>query len=273
MPEMPEVETIARRLRGVLPGKRIEAVTLSGLPLRRPIAVDFAAALRGRTVREIHRRGKYLIAELDPLAYWVIHLGMTGRLIYASAPSQYPRHTHAVIRFSDSTELQYSDHRRFGLLCTHPVATLAEVPELKSLGKDPLERGFGTRWMKPLLRNSRQEIKSFLLDQRRIAGIGNIYACEALFHAGIRPSRRCHTLRDSEIDRLASAVRKVLRAAIRHRGTSFSDYIDSDGLPGTHQTFLQVFQREGEACRRCGSRIRRLRQGNRSSFYCSRCQR
>lgn len=273
MPEMPEVETIARRLREVVLGKRIEAVTLSGFPLRRPIASDFAAALRGRTVRQIHRRGKYLIAELDPHAFWVIHLGMSGRLVFAQVPVECPRHTHAVIRFSDSTELQYSDHRRFGLLCAHPVATLAEIPELKSLGKDPLEPGFGTRWMKPLLRNSRQEIKSFLLDQRRIAGIGNIYACEALFHAGIRPSRRCNTLRDREIERLAASVRKVLRAAIRHRGTSFSDYIDSNGLPGNHQSFLQVFQRDGEVCRRCGSRIRRLRQGNRSSFYCPRCQR
>jgi formamidopyrimidine-DNA glycosylase len=272
MPEMPEVETIARKLRKAVVGKRIAEVTLSGLPLRRPIAEDFAVTLTGRTIRAIRRRGKYLIAELDPRSFWLIHLGMSGRIILTPLNADRKKHTHAVIRFTDRTELQYCDHRRFGLLSAYPVARMGDIPELQSLGRDPLAAGFTSRWLKPVLVKSTQEIKSFLLDQRRIAGLGNIYVCEALYDAGVHPSRRCHTISDAEIARMVRGIRRVLRAAIRHRGTSFSDFMDSDGQPGDHQSFLRVFQREGEKCRRCRSIIRRIRQGNRSSFFCPRCQ-
>jgi formamidopyrimidine-DNA glycosylase len=272
MPEMPEVETIARKLRKAVVGKRIAGVTLSGLPLRRPVGEEFAVTLTGRTIRGIRRRGKYLIAELEPRSFWLIHLGMSGRIVYTPLNSERKKHTHAVIQFTDRTELQYCDHRRFGLLSAYPVSRIREIPELKLLGKDPLSAGFSAGWLKPLLVKCTQEIKAFLLDQRRVAGLGNIYVCEVLFDAGIHPSRRCHTINDLEIARIVRGTRKVLRAAIRHRGTSFSDFMDSDGLPGDHQSFLRVFQREGEKCGRCRSIIRRMRQGNRSSFYCPRCQ-
>jgi len=273
MPEMPEVETIARKLRRTIVGKSIAEVWLSGLPLRRPLGPALAQCLVGRTIRRIHRRGKYIIAELEPRLFWLIHLGMSGRVFYFGAETEKPKHTHAVIRFADSSELQYRDHRRFGLMAAHEVPRLRNVPELAALGVDPLDPGLTAAWLEPMLRKSRVEIKSFLLDQSKIAGLGNIYVCEALFHARIRPLRRCFTLTEAETRALVRAIRKVIVLAVRNRGTSFSDFMDPDREPGANQHFLCVFQMDGEKCRRCRSIIRRLRQGNRGSFYCPRCQR
>jgi formamidopyrimidine-DNA glycosylase len=272
MPEMPEVETVARSLRRTLIGKCIVEVRLSGLPLRRPIDEAFARRLRGRVIRRIHRRGKYLIAELEPRAFWLIHLGMSGRVVHGKPVATQGKHVHAVISLSDATELRYTDHRRFGLLAAYEVPRLAQIPELRSLGVDPLSPDFHARWLHPQLMRSRREIKSFLLDQRRIAGLGNIYACEALFRARLHPGRRCGTLTEMEIVRLAKGIRGVLRAAVRHRGTTFLDFVDANGEPGDHQLLLQVFRREGRNCRRCGTIIKRWRQANRSSFYCPGCQ-
>ncbi len=272
MPEMPEIETLARQLRKALRGKQIAGVRLSGLPLRRPIENTFASKLRGRTIRRILRRGKYIIIELEPKAFWLIHLGMSGRILYREPGKADCKHTHAVFTFSDLTELEYRDHRRFGLLAAYEVLHLGQVPEIRSLGKDPLSSGFSGEWLRILLQKSRTEIKSFLLDQRKVAGLGNIYVCESLFHSRIRPTRRCFTLTSEEAGRLANAIRSVLRAAIRHNGTSFSDFTGSDGRPGENQDYLTVFQKEGEKCVQCGAPIRRIRQGNRSSFYCSQCQ-
>jgi formamidopyrimidine-DNA glycosylase len=270
MPEMPEIETLARKLRKVLIGKQVAEVHLSGLPLRKPIADGFATKLQGRTIRKVVRRGKYLILRLDPQAFWLMHLGMSGRVLY-NAPAA-AIHTHAIVKFSDSTTLEYRDHRRFGLLAIYELPSIKSIPELSALGIDPLSPGFDRDWLFSLLQKSRQEIKSFLLDQRYIAGIGNIYACEALFLARINPSRRCWTLTQRETAKLVHSIRQVLRLAIRHRGTSFSDFMDSDGNQGGNQVNLRVFQREGKDCVRCGAAIRRIRQGNRSSFFCYRCQ-
>jgi formamidopyrimidine-DNA glycosylase len=272
MPEMPEIETIARQLRKTIIGKCIAEVSLSGLPLRKPITGTFSATLRGRTIRKVMRRGKYLVAELEPKAFWLIHLGMSGRILYHATVSAAVRHTHAIFQFSDTTELEYRDPRRFGLLAAYEVLRPGQVPELRLLGKDPLVSGFTPRWLSLLLQKSQQEIKSFLLDQSKIAGLGNIYACESLFLAQIHPARRCFTLNSEEVSRLVIAIRKVLRAAIKNNGTSFSDFRDSDGKRGSNQSFLTVFQREGEECVRCKARVRRMRQGSRSSFYCSNCQ-
>jgi formamidopyrimidine-DNA glycosylase len=272
MPELPEVETIARKLRRVLAGKRVVEVHLSGLPLRKPVAETFASMLRDRVVRKVQRRGKYIILEMEPRVFWLIHLGMSGRVFCHPVPQAPEKHTQAVVRFSDRTELEYRDHRRFGLLAAYEVARLGEIRELQDLGKDPLGKGFGAAWLWPRLQARRTEIKSFLLDQQIIAGLGNIYVCEALYRARILPTRRCNTLSRLDTERLVRGVRLVLRKAIRNRGTSFSDFADSDGEPGRNQRFLAVFQREGKKCPRCQSEIRRVRQGNRSSFYCPHCQ-
>jgi formamidopyrimidine-DNA glycosylase len=272
MPELPEVETIARTLRRVIVGKRIASVRLSGLPLRRPLAGTLEASLRGRTVRRVLRRGQYLAVELEPRAYLVVHLGMSGRLFYEPCGSAPEIHTHAIVGFSDSSELRYRDPRRFGLISFHACRRLGDIPELRALGIDPLGSRLTAEWLAGRLEHTRREVKSFLLDQRLLAGLGNIYVCEALFRAGIHPARRCHTLARSDAVRLAAAVRAVLRAAVRNRGTTFSDFMDSNGEAGDNQRFLRVFQREGERCLRCRRPIERLRQANRSSFFCPRCQ-
>jgi formamidopyrimidine-DNA glycosylase len=178
-----------------------------------------------------------------------------------------------VVRFSGGGELQYSDPRRFGLLFVHAADNPEALSEMLRLGEDPLGDGFVAAWLKSELARSRREIKAFLLDQEKIAGLGNIYACEALFRARLYPCRRCHTLDSREASALRRAIVAVLKAAIRNHGTSFSDFIDADGEPGSHQNFLRVFQREGERCRRCRAVIRRMKQANRSTYYCPGCQR
>jgi formamidopyrimidine-DNA glycosylase len=269
---MPEIETLARQLRKALVGKHITEIRLSGLPLRKPIESTFASKLRGRTIRKIMRRGKYIVVELEPKVFWLIHLGMSGRILYRTQRGTPYKHTHAVFRFSDFTELEYRDHRRFGLLAAYEVLHPGQIPEIQSLGRNPLSPGFCGQWLWIQLQKSRSEIKSFLLNQCKLAGLGNIYVCESLFFSRLHPARRCYSLTLEEAARLANAIQRVLRAAIRHNGTSFSDFTDSDGKPGENQDYLAVFNREGEKCARCGAPIQRMRQGNRSSFYCSCCQ-
>lgn len=273
MPELPEVETIARQLRSAVTGKRIAGVYLSGKALRRPVPGDLGASLQGRTIRSVHRRGKYLILETAPHAFWLIHLGMSGRIICAAGSTELAPHTHVSVQFTDGGEMRFCDPRRFGLMDFYRLPELEALPEVQRLGLDPLGPGFdGDRlWME--LKRSRMAIKPFLLDQSRIAGLGNIYACEAIYRARIHPERRCNGLSRNEATALAREIRKILQTAIRNRGTSFSDFRDSDGEPGTHQSFLRVFQREGERCRRCRGIIHRLKQGNRSTYFCPGCQR
>lgn len=272
MPEMPEVETIARKLRKTVIGKQVAEISLSGSPLRRPVSETFPAKLRGRRIHRILRYGKYLVVEMEPKAFWLIHLGMSGKLLYHSKPNCTNRHTHAMILFSDASGLEYRDPRRFGLLAAYESAQPAEIPEIGLLGKDPLGAGFNAAWLQAVLRNSRRELKFFLLDQHKVAGLGNIYVCEALFLAGIHPARRCFTLDSEETAALVGAIRRVVRRAIQYHGTSFSDFMDPEGKPGRNQNCLMVFQREGEACMHCGNGIRRIRQGGRSTFFCSSCQ-
>jgi len=272
MPEMPEIETLARQLRRILVGKRIAQIRLSGLPLRKPVPRNLALTLRGRTIHRILRRGKYLVVEFEPGIFLLIHLGMSGRLFYHPLAGIEAEHTQAVFVFSDSTELEYRDHRRFGLLALYEGIGVDWIPEVLSLGKDPLSRAFRGEWLWELLQKSRTEIKSFLLDQRKVAGLGNIYVCESLFAAGIDPKRRCFTLTMDDSLRLAEGIRNVVKSAVRHRGTSFSDFMDSNGNLGKNQDFLMVFQKEDVKCVRCGENIRRIRQANRSTFYCPHCQ-
>ena len=209
---------------------------------------------------------------MEPLSYCLVHLGMTGSLCYPAQATKTAAHIHARIRFSDSTELHYRDQRRFGLLAAYQVSRLDQIPELKALGMDPLSSKVNVDRLWRLLQKSSQEIKAFILDQKKIAGVGNIYASEALYYAGIHPARRCSTLTREDATRLLRGIRTALRAGLRHNGTTFSDFIGADGEPGANQRYLRVFQREGERCRRCLSPIRRLRQGNRSTFFCPHCQ-
>ncbi len=272
MPELPEVEMVARSL-GPLVGRRITRVETSRLALRQP--VDFAALQKyavGTEIRTITRRGKYLLIELATGATLVSHLGMTGRFLFAAVADQRPPHTHAAFLLDDGRELRFVDPRRFGVLLVARPRRLHEIAELATLGPEPLGDEFTLGHLRAKLSGSRRDLKAFLLDQTNVAGLGNIYACEALFVAGISPRRRADRVGPKRVERLHEAIRRVLADGIAHRGTSFSDYVDADGQRGDNLAHLWVYGREAQPCRRCKSKIRRFVQQARSTFYCPACQ-
>jgi formamidopyrimidine-DNA glycosylase len=273
MPELPEVETIRRQLDNALRGARISKVEVL-LPrlVKYPSADRYRRALRGGTIREVGRRGKYLLIRLDDGRVLVIHLGMTGSLRFSHPGRERPRHTHLVFHLEDGRELLYVDPRTFGetaLLCEGDFRPLTG---LCRLGPEPLEEGFTPEKLGRALRG-RCRLKAALLDQSRVAGIGNIYADEALHRAGIHPLRRLDELTPEELERLHRAVREVLREAINGGGSSVSDYVDTRGEKGNFQVDHRVYRRAGEPCPRCGESIRRERVAGRSTYFCPHCQR
>jgi formamidopyrimidine-DNA glycosylase len=271
MPELPEVEWVARTLRPRLVGRRITAVETSGKKLRRPIERKKLEELAvGATVDAVSRTGKYLLIELSSGATLVSHLGMTGWYLFAKPEIARERHTHVVFTLDSGVELRYTDHRRFGVLRVYPTPKVRASPELSILGVDPLEEAFTVEYLRQSLKATRRDVKTFLMDQTRIAGLGNIYVCEALFLARISPRKKTSRV---DAEKLHAAVQKVLRAGIQNRGTSFSDYVNAEGEAGLNQNSLHVYGREGQPCGVCSSVIRRLVQGGRSTFYCPKCQR
>ena len=271
MPELPEVETIRRDLEPRLVGRRIEEVWTSGKALRLAKPLD-VAALRthcGHVVTGIRRRAKYLLIDTDDTAL-LVHLGMSGHLRFVPGSAPKLPHTHVVWRLAGGDELRYTDARRFGT-----VRALVEgeaAPELTVLGDEPLS--LTTQRLAELAAGTRRPIKLLLLDQRRIAGVGNIYASEALFEARIRPSVPARRLGVQRIAALRDGIVRVLERGLANRGTTLRDYVDSSGTPGGNQHALRVYGREGEPCvRKDGGIVRRTIDAARSTFYCPRCQR
>lgn len=274
MPELPEVETVVRSLRPHITGRAIEFVATSGLKLRKSIDLSKLKRLCKNThIKSITRQGKYILITLDSAAILLIHLGMTGRLVMAQASQERPKHTHVVFGLSDGKELRFIDARRFGLVGGYRKDEALKVEELQGLGVDPLSRAFTAAKLAQELAGSRRVVKDFLLDQRHVAGLGNIYVCEALFHAGISPQRTAGDLKKDEIIRLHTAVVEILRQAVARRGTTLRDYVDGDGRPGEQQSHLSVYGRTGKPCIVCQEKIHRLVQGARSTFFCPTCQR
>jgi formamidopyrimidine-DNA glycosylase len=272
MPELPEVEMVVRTLRPKLVGERIRAVETSGLPLRRPInRKQLEAACVGARVEAVRRIGKYWLIDLSSEHVLVGHLGMTGRLVFAADDVPRPPHTHAVFHLERGDELRYVDPRRFGVLSAYAAVDAATSDELSVLGVDPLDRAFTPAYFIAALSKSKRDLKAFLMDQSRVAGLGNIYVCEALFRAGLSPTRRADRA-GKKAAALHDAIVAVLKESIKNRGTSFSDYVDADGQQGGNQRALWVYGRENEPCRRCGTRIKRRVQAGRSTFFCPRCQ-
>lgn len=271
MPELPEVETIRLGLEGRVVNRLIRQVRLNRPQLLKNVAPDdFVSALKGNSFTGLSRRGKYLAFSLKNGGWLLIHLGMTGRLLMASGlPSS---DADLIISFNQRPDLAYQDKRHLGriLLLREREGDLGKT---LGLGPEPFSRAFTAAYLEERLGRTGREIKTFLLDQKAIAGLGNIYACEALFRAGIHPQARCRQLSKRNIVALVKAVRSVFKEALAKRGTSFSDYLDSDGRPGEYQKFLKVYGREGENCLRCLRQVRRLRQQARSSYFCPHCQR
>jgi formamidopyrimidine-DNA glycosylase len=276
VPELPEVETIVRGLAPRLVGRRVTGLWTSGLPLRLARAVDVSglrAVAVGRTISQVRRVGKYITVELPRGAAAGsgvgIHLGMTGRLRVQEAARERDRHTHVVFSLDGGDELRFVDPRRFGWVA--PGDPLATLPGLAALGPDPLT-ALSAAQLAEALADVRAPIKAFLLDQRRVAGLGNIYVCEALFGAGIHPTTPAGRVR-RRADALLAAIRATLEGAIARRGTTLRDYVDADGLTGDNAASLLVYGREGQPCSRCGAPVRRRVDAGRSTFYCARCQR
>lgn len=273
MPELPEVETIARGLRAALPGRRIVGVRLGKTDfIDDPAAIE--RELPGARIVAVRRHGKFLVLDLESsngTAHnfsLLIHLGMTGRLVICNPDAPVPRHTHVYLALDNGHELRYTDIRRFGRIEILPRES--QEKRLSSLGLDPLEVS-ETQFI-ALLKARRARIKALLLDQHVLRGIGNIYADESLWRARIHPMRLGAKLTASELRRLHRAVRAVLNEAIQLRGSSIADYVDSEGNLGGFQRRHRVYQRHGKKCFRCGATIRRTIVAGRSSHFCPRCQ-
>jgi formamidopyrimidine-DNA glycosylase len=282
MPELPEVETIARQLRGLVVDRTISEFESRWVRLTEPEpAAVVDARLRGRRISDVRRRGKFVVFDLDGGEALVVSLRMTGKLLYGAADVD-ERYVRGEIRFADGTAMRFSDTRKFGRMAVIDAATLdgtgdrrrQRMPLHASLGQEPLARAFTVAWLRALVRRRpRVAIKVLLLDQRAIAGIGNIYAIEALWRARVHPLRKAGSLRAAEIVRLHEAIRWALRKGIRLGGASRSDYVDARGNKGRMQREFQVYSRAGEPCPRCGRAIVRTVVGGRGTFHCPRCQR
>ncbi|MFN8624783.1 MAG: bifunctional DNA-formamidopyrimidine glycosylase/DNA-(apurinic or apyrimidinic site) lyase [Candidatus Binatia bacterium] len=268
MPELPEVETVRRSLEPIV-GQRIEGVEVREPRLRQRIGDDFAPALTGRTITAIERRGKYLLFRLSGGRCLLAHLGMSGALLLQPHGVPSRPHDHVRLRLSGGRQLTFNDPRRFGLL---RVGADSEFAELRNVGPDPSSNAVSLEQLVRLARGRKRPVKTLLMDQRALGGIGNIYANEILFRAGIRPGRQSRRLTRRQLAALLRAIRSVLRSAVRLGGSSISDYRDSDGRPGYFQLHLRVYDRAGRPCARCQTPIRRMVHAGRSSFYCPRCQ-
>ncbi|HKW44679.1 MAG TPA: bifunctional DNA-formamidopyrimidine glycosylase/DNA-(apurinic or apyrimidinic site) lyase [Candidatus Eremiobacteraceae bacterium] len=268
MPELPEVETIARGLRDLLRGKRIRSISVAW-----PRTVDGRSlaigSLVGRRIDDVGRVGKFVAIALDDQRTLTVHLRMTGSLRVEPVKTPPDRHERLAVEFHDGSSLRFVDPRKFGRirLLEGDAAGVLEI------GYDPFDRTLDERTFTALLAGRRTPVKAWLLDQRRLSGVGNIYACEALFYAGIKPRRQAGRLTAAERIGLLRSLRRVLRRAIKHRGSSLNDYVDAEGKEGGFQKQFAVYGRFGLPCKQCRTPVRRIVLAQRSTFYCSACQR
>jgi len=273
MPELPEVETVRRTLQPKLTGLTITGVHLY-LPkiVRTPGPEEFKKIITNKKILKIDRRGKYLLLSLSGGYTLAVHLRMTGRLVYVAGDAPPTKHTHIILQLDNGNRLIFTDMRQFGGMWLVPTVALDSLSGYKDLGVEPLDKCFTRDFFKKELCRRRTRIKSLLLNQTFIAGLGNIYADEVLHRAGINPERQAETLKPRETARLHHAIIDVLMEAIDNRGTTVRDYIDGNGVAGTYQELLRVYQREGKPCLHCGQVITRKKVGGRSSYYCPACQ-
>ncbi|PXF31561.1 5-hydroxymethyluracil DNA glycosylase [Pokkaliibacter plantistimulans] len=270
MPELPEVETTRRGISPHLLGQTIIAALVHHPQLRWPIPVDLSERLQGATVLNISRRAKYLLLQTSA-GTLLVHLGMSGSLRFVDAGEPRLKHDHVELEISNGMVLRYCDPRRFGAWLW-----AGEVPEqhelLISLGPEPLSDAFDGEHLFLRSRGKTQAIKTFIMDNHVVVGVGNIYASESLFMAGILPTRAAGSISRARYDKLAECIKVVLDRSITQGGTTLRDFVGGDGQPGYFQQQLNVYGREGEDCRSCGSTIKKKVLGQRASFYCTRCQ-
>ncbi len=280
MPELPEVETVRRGLAAVWEGRRFAAVACRRADLRQPFPPGFAHRLTGRRVERVGRRAKYLVVALDDGLVLLAHLGMSGRMVISARGknTEPGPHDHVIFTTDDDTVVTFTDPRRFGLMTLCDAAELAAHPLLAGLGPEPLDQSFTGAVLASALAGKASAVKVALLDQRVVAGLGNIYVCESLFRAGISPLRPAGSLTASEVARLVPAIKAVLAEAIAAGGSSLRDHVRPDGELGYFQHCFAVYGRAGEACPGCtcdpaaDGGIRRIVQAGRSTFFCAKRQ-
>jgi formamidopyrimidine-DNA glycosylase len=271
MPELPEVETTVRGLSRVLKGRRIRRVEARRADLRRAFPPDLGQRLTGATVTDLGRRAKYGLVHTDRGDTMVFHLGMSGA--WRVDPADLGKHDHLLLETDEGRKLHLRDPRRFGSVDLVPTLDLENWPAFKALGPEPLSGAIDGKWLKEKLAGRTAAVKLLLLDQRVVAGLGNIYACEALFRAKIDPRKPAGKIGSAKLDALADAIPQVLEEAIQAGGSTLKDFAAPDGELGYFSKKFDVYDREGEPCRGCQGKVRRIVQGGRSTFFCSACQR
>lgn len=274
MPELPEVETTLRGIRPHLDGRRIARLVVREPRLRRPIPPEMPERVAGQAIRSLRRRSKYLLIGLEQGSL-LVHLGMSGSLRLVTPESAPRTHDHLDLALSDGGILRFHDPRRFGIFLwipPSPEVALVEHPLLCTLGPEPLGEHFDGEHLYRLSRSRRVAVKSFIMDAAVVVGVGNIYASESLFLAGLHPARACNRIEPADYERLAETIRLVLAASIEQGGTTLRDFVNESGAPGYFAQSLRIYGRAGEPCRTCGTLIEQQRIGQRSSFYCPRCQ-
>jgi formamidopyrimidine-DNA glycosylase len=281
LPELPEVETVRRGLAPVLEGRRLARVTCHRPDLRFALPERMAERLTGTRVVAMERRAKYLLARLDSGETWLTHLGMSGRFriedtaqgAFHHAVTDNPAHDHVVLRTEAGAEVTFNDPRRFGYMDLFPTAEADTHRHLAGLGPEPLSNAFHAGVLVAAFAGRRTPVKAALLNQATVAGLGNIYVCEAMFTARIHPTRLAHAVTAPESEALTVAIRATLEAAIEAGGSTLRDFAHTDGSLGYFQHTFRVYDREGEPCTACGTTLERIVQSGRSSFFCPSCQR
>ncbi len=298
MPELPEVEHVVRALRRAIVGRTIIASEIKLPKLISPSSVSsFKRKIKGSSITGISRRGKFILIELDhevalpngrasdtgsagarparPVKPWlvlVVHLRMTGAFLYLSAEDELPKHSHAIFYFDNDRRLVFRDQRQFGIMKLVPAAKLADLKGIAELAPEPFSSDFNSDYLKDVLKRSRRSLKTLLLDQTRVLGLGNIYAAEALFRARINPFKPASELSSRRVARLHEAIKEVLEFAVAHIRGGFNLEVGVS-YGEAFERFWQVYEREGEPCVKCGARIKRATHGGRSTYWCPKCQR
>ena len=283
MPELPEVETVLRGISPILEGNQIDYAQVNRPDLRRPFPKNLAKRLKNRKINFLHRRSKYILIDLSEGETLLMHLGMSGRIMISQKVAgtfhhnkpQSQKHDHFVLHLKDNHQLTFNDPRRFGVIDLLRTETLELSSMLSQIGPEPLSNRFNEAYFVSIMRLKKTNIKSALLDQRIVAGLGNIYVCEALFRAGISPKRQALRISHKKLSSLVPIIKEILLEAISSGGSSLRDFRNASGDLGYFQHSFDVYGREDQDCynTECDSKIKRIMQAGRSSFYCSNCQR
>jgi formamidopyrimidine-DNA glycosylase len=281
MPELPEVETVRRGLAPAMEGKRILRVQTRRKDLRFPFPENFNQRIEGARMKHLGRRAKYLVGELSNGEALIMHLGMTGRFTVSGikpgkfhhAAGEDEKHDHVVFEMQGGARVVFNDARRFGFMDLWPVDDLENYAPFSGMGPEPISNAFSGAYLAEAFKGKKTPVKSALLDQNVVAGLGNIYVCEALFRSGISPKKLAGAIRKDRLETLAAEVRKVIEEAIVAGGSTISDFRQLDGELGYFQHSFQVYDREGDACVVCAKPVKRMVQSGRSTFYCAGCQR